>query len=88
MSPPDPTVTEAIEHLRDRVAALERALRHQPPPGWEPSNYTCTDRPELTLCRDCVTGRWSVWGSGRLAAEGASPTEAVEALNARPGRSA
>lgn len=61
-------VVEQVRHLTVRLAGLEdevSALRANTnakiPPGWALSNYTCVARPELSICRDSVSGLWVVW---------------------------
>ncbi len=75
-----------IKERQDRAdrTVAEIAAR-LPPVGWRPSNLTCDARPELSLCRDCVTGRWSIWAPGQQVVEGATMEECIRALrNVRP----
>ena len=74
-------IEREVSALRDRLAAAESRL---PPMGWESNGYTSIANPGDSLCRDCVTGRWSVWrypnADGKPASEGATAAEAIKGL--------
>lgn len=69
MNPPTAAdVIEQVQALAGRIAELEgevRALRSELnariPPGWTVTSFNAVDRPEVSVCRDCVTGKWSAW---------------------------
>lgn len=51
-----------ITALRQELADLRAAVEHKIPPGWVVTNLASERVPSRSVCRDCVTGAWSMWG--------------------------
>ena len=82
---------DAIAKIEQQVAKLEQQVaeisRRLPPAGWEPANYQCAANPKLSVCRNMLTGQWSVWdGSGNEVSTGTSAAQAIARIPAGPTR--
>ena len=67
--------------LRTRLTDVESRL---PPVGWQVVNYSSIANPGLSLVRDCITGKWSVWRylieAYAPVSEGATIAEAIKGI--------
>jgi hypothetical protein len=75
------SIEEAHRQLGRLYQRLERVEAAMPPAGWQPNGYMSIANPADSLCRDCVTGAWSVWRypneSGKPIATGKTAAEAA-----------